>query len=650
MAATTPFSFGGMRFSSLLIRFFIFLAVLLSAYFIFRNTFLQWGFEKAQIYVYKSYGLNLNAESVRFSGFDCILIKNLSLQPDNADTLVSINNLVCNLSLLDLITAKAGLDEVIVNGADVTIYNLTDRNNFHFQSKREKQERIAGSSPSYYKHVAALQTKFFAALHTAFSLRDIHITYTDSALTENIFLPRIDYDHQNLTGLFVNQPSNDSIFLNGKVLKKNKAYQLTIQHRGKANTYLPFLNRDKDLKCKFKTVTATISLNEKHNELLIKSEIAATDFILNHWRLAKEDVVFPATRFTGVLKISDNTIELDSSSTFNLQSVPFKLFASYSRANDTTNHIALNIHMPETVSDTFFRALPSGMFHTLKGISCSGNVAYSLEFAMNTNLPDSLTFLSSLIRKNFRLNHYGAENYARINAPFVYDAYDKERFVRHIIIGNENPMFAPLNRISDYLPKAVLQSEDPSFMQHRGFLPEAFRESIVKNYKEKRFARGGSTISMQLVKNVFLSRDKTISRKVEEALIVYLIENLGLVNKERMLEIYLNVIEWGPDVYGIGEASRFYFSKKPVDLTLQESIFLAGIIPAPKFFRYQFDKQGKLKPTLSGYFRVITSRMAGKGWITPSDTTNLLTHVKLNGPARYLILPNDSINAESEDF
>jgi membrane peptidoglycan carboxypeptidase len=91
--------------------------------------------------------------------------------------------------------------------------------------------------------------------------------------------------------------------------------------------------------------------------------------------------------------------------------------------------------------------------------------------------------------------------------------------------------------MSPYLPQAVLQAEDPFFMHHRGFLQESFRESIAKNYKEHRFARGGSTISMQLVKNVYLSRDKTISRKAEEALIVYLIENLGLVPKERMLEV-----------------------------------------------------------------------------------------------------------------
>jgi membrane peptidoglycan carboxypeptidase len=246
-------------------------------------------------------------------------------------------------------------------------------------------------------------------------------------------------------------------------------------------------------------------------------------------------------------------------------------------------------------------------------------------------------------RKNFTIRHYGAENFARINGPFVYEAFDKDRFVRHIEVSSDNSAFIPLNKISPVLVHAVLQSEDPSFMQHRGFLQEAFRESIIKNYKEKRFARGGSTISMQLVKNVFLNRNKTVSRKAEEALIVYLIENLGLASKERMLEIYLNVIEWGPNVYGIGEASQFYFHKKPSQLTLQESIFLAGIIPAPKYFKYQFDKQGQLRNYLSGYFRILTGRMVRKGWIAPSDTIGLVPNVKLTGPALRMVVPNDSV-------
>ena len=93
---------------------------------------------------------------------------------------------------------------------------------------------------------------------------------------------------------------------------------------------------------------------------------------------------------------------------------------------------------------------------------------------------------------------------------------------------------------------------------------------------------------MQLVKNVFLNRNKNFARKLEEALIVWLIENERLTSKERMYEVYLNIVEWGPLVYGIQEASAYYFNKRPSQLNTEESIFLASIIPKPKHFRSSF--------------------------------------------------------------
>jgi len=100
---------------------------------------------------------------------------------------------------------------------------------------------------------------------------------------------------------------------------------------------------------------------------------------------------------------------------------------------------------------------------------------------------------------------------------------------------------------------------------------------------------------MQLVKNVFLNRNKTVARKLEEMLIVWFLENFQLSTKDRMYEVYLNIIEWGPRVYGINEASHFYFSKDASKLSLAESIFLASVIPHPKWFKYSFDENGHLR-------------------------------------------------------
>ena len=179
---------------------------------------------------------------------------------------------------------------------------------------------------------------------------------------------------------------------------------------------------------------------------------------------------------------------------------------------------------------------------------------------------------------------------------------------------------------------------------------DAFRESIITNIKERKFAMGGSTISMQLVKNVFLNRNKTIARKIEEALLVWLIENQGLSTKERMFEVYLNIIEWGPLIYGANEAARFYFKKDASKLTLAESIFLASIIPRPKWFKYNFTETGHLREFQAAYFSLLSEKMLTRGLITQHDYDQLVPDVELKGAARLLLKKNETIPSDSLSY
>jgi membrane peptidoglycan carboxypeptidase len=240
-------------------------------------------------------------------------------------------------------------------------------------------------------------------------------------------------------------------------------------------------------------------------------------------------------------------------------------------------------------------------------------------------------------RNHFGVISYGNAGLTKLNSDFEYTAYERGVPARSFIVGPENPEFRSLNKISPYLQVSVLNSEDPSFYQHRGFIPEAFRESMILNIKERRFARGGSTITMQLVKNVFLNRNKTIARKLEEILLVWLIENQQLCSKERMFEVYLNIIELGPHIYGANEAAHFYFKKDASKLNLQESIFLASIIPKPKWFMYSFDKSGNLNQSTKDFMMLLSGKMLRKGQITQKEYDNLVTEITLKGPAKDLL-------------
>jgi membrane peptidoglycan carboxypeptidase len=134
---------------------------------------------------------------------------------------------------------------------------------------------------------------------------------------------------------------------------------------------------------------------------------------------------------------------------------------------------------------------------------------------------------------------------------------------------------------------------------------------------------------------------------------VYILENNRIASKERMLEVYFNVIEWGPNVYGIGEAANFYFNKKPIDLTLKECLFLGSIVPKPKKFMYQFDTDGWLKSGANKHHLFISNLMLRRGIITTEDTIGQKNPMPILGNARSYMkikvqdtIPTDSLFIE----
>jgi monofunctional glycosyltransferase len=140
--------------------------------------------------------------------------------------------------------------------------------------------------------------------------------------------------------------------------------------------------------------------------------------------------------------------------------------------------------------------------------------------------------------------------------------------------------WVPLSQVSRNLIHAVVAAEDPKFFGHEGIDWEAVRESVELNVRKGRFARGGSTITQQLAKNLFFTTRKSISRKLREAIVTRWLEDD--LSKRRILEIYLNVIEWGDGVYGCGAAAQRYYGKPVSSLDEVEAAGLAAMIPSPR--------------------------------------------------------------------
>lgn len=152
-----------------------------------------------------------------------------------------------------------------------------------------------------------------------------------------------------------------------------------------------------------------------------------------------------------------------------------------------------------------------------------------------------------------------------------------------------NQKWKPLSKISPYLIRAVIISEDDRFYSHYGIDWVEMKESIKKDIKKRRFVRGASTISQQVAKNLYLSPKKTILRKFLEILMALKLEKT--LSKKRILEIYLNIAEWGNGIFGAESASQFYFGKSASELTPFESASLASILPNP--LKYSPNSNGR---------------------------------------------------------
>ncbi len=171
---------------------------------------------------------------------------------------------------------------------------------------------------------------------------------------------------------------------------------------------------------------------------------------------------------------------------------------------------------------------------------------------------------------------------AKPRVSIVITVKDWERKGHPFVVGPRNPRWTPLGAVPSALKKAVVAAEDANFYTHEGVDYEAIREAIRTDLRKGKFVRGGSTITQQLAKNLFLTREKTLIRKVKELVLARRMDDA--LSKSRILELYLNVVELGPMVYGIGHAAHYYFGKPPSALTVRECAFLASMLPGPKVY------------------------------------------------------------------
>jgi len=238
--------------------------------------------------------------------------------------------------------------------------------------------------------------------------------------------------------------------------------------------------------------------------------------------------------------------------------------------------------LPPTACDGALAAIPADLLAELGAFSFSGQIGGRVAAHVDSRDLDATT-LSIDIADGCRFETApGLADVRRFEGPFRHRVEEPEGPPFEMETGPGTANWVPIRDVSPFFVHAVLGHEDGGFFRHRGFSTGSIEQALVRNLRTGRYAYGASTITMQLVKNVFLHREKTLARKVQEVLLTWWVESV--MTKERILELYLNVIEYGPGVYGIRNAAEHYFGCTPQDLDPAQSAYLASILPNPKAY------------------------------------------------------------------
>ena len=580
--------------------------------------------------------------AARFAGLSRIELENIVLRSDAGTFAMDLRSCSVRLSFWNMLIGRVRLKrlELVDLGLD-----LSQASSPGPVPARSLPPGDGGQSarpvppPDYAARAAYLLRLFFTRVPDTFIIQGLTIRSDMDGVKQTLHLPRVEIAGPDFeTTIEVNDlEKKRSYYLTGSIDrgKKRLAVHLLPLRRGEAAA-LPFIDKQWGLRVSFDSLSIGLESRGRSDGVLrLDGSLAVNGLVLNHPRIAAEDVILPGAALDFVVNIGPDYFELDDRTLVTFDKLRFHPYLQLKTR--PTRQVTLKVKRTQFPADDLFSSLPAGLFTRLAGIRTSGELAYHLDFAIDLAHPETVELESELEKIDFKIEHFGRVDFRAVNAPFLYTAYEKDRAVRSFPVGPENPDFRALEQIPACLQNSVMISEDGAFFDHRGFLLEPIKDAIVANLRQGRFARGASTISMQLVKNLYLKRNKTMARKLEEMLITWLIEEKRLISKERMFEIYLNIIEWGPGVYGAQEAARYYFAKDVAGITLPEAIFMASIIPRPKRFMYSFDENQRLRPWLQHYYADVAGKMLRKQWITQEDHDALVPDIQLKGQARLLL-------------
>jgi len=356
------------------------------------------------------------------------------------------------------------------------------------------------------------------------------------------------------------------------------------------------------------TIRADLGLHVKGTAVGFDGSLDFAGLTVFHKRLAPQALrdLSAETQVRGALDLAERSVRIDDALA-RIKGVEVRVTGSAAAPVGLPPRMSARVTVPARPCQTVLAAIPKEFAPSLQGFQLKGDFSADVQVAID-KADLQKTVLDGKIgiwacKVTAAPEQLSAERFKR---SFSHDAEVLPGNWRTFAVGPSNADFVPVSKISPHIINSLMTTEDSGFYRHRGFISREFRSALISNLERGYFRVGASSITMQMVKNVMMTREKTLSRKFQELFLTWYVEEE--LTKDRIMEIYLNVIEFGPEIYGIGPAMRHYFGREPADATPLQAAFFSSILPNPKA-RYVHRCEPELDAPWGNYLRRIVSKM-----------------------------------------
>jgi hypothetical protein len=422
-----------------------------------------------------------------------------------------------------------------------------------------------------------------------------------------------------------------------KVHKNNRSVTVAIDRNGAqpGNGLSPF---------SFSHLSVSFDQEEKdQNCKAIRWMARAADLRIQHGAIGAAPLLIGNFDAEAHIDFTPTSFAITKGSGGSINRIPFAFQFNHDIAEKDLLKFIFQIEFDFNVFKELFPA-----FHVkaLKSITTEGSLLIRSQLMFSMKDPMQHSFDLKLLKNDLVISDLGDLDLSYLETPFVHRIYKDNAFLRELQVGDPNSNFVEIANFPAEFIDIITSCEDARFYQHHGIDVYYIGYAIVSNIVERKFKRGAGTITMQLVRNLFLNHEKSLSRKIEEVILTLLLENHFKIPKARLLEIYLNIIEFGPNVYGIGAASIFYFHKPAQALTLTEFIIMMYIIPRPiHFYDALISQSPRLFTNLKQHVLWQAEDLRNRGTVTNEESEKIINDIEVLCQSRSII-PEDIQNKQ----